>query len=111
VHFLSIYLGTSSHRRGFRFLISAHACVLISANLPAPRREQIARWFIFEPNIKIWVNFDGLGTENVGIFYDHLEYFTSIWYYLWPFDMACGHLVKLFPIWYVWTKKNLATLL
>jgi hypothetical protein len=23
--------------------------------------------------------------ENVGVFYDHLEYFTAIWYNLWPF--------------------------
>jgi hypothetical protein len=58
-----------------------------------------------------------LGMENVGIFYDHLEYFPSIWYNLWLFDMAGHHLVYFsqfgifFPIWYVWTKKNLATLL
>jgi hypothetical protein len=45
---------------------------------------------------KFW---EGLGMENVGIFYDHLEYFT-----------ACGHWVYFFPIWLVWTKKNLATL-
>jgi hypothetical protein len=31
--------------------------------------------------------------ENVGIFYDHSEYFTAIWYNLWPFDIVCGHLV------------------
>jgi hypothetical protein len=27
------------------------------------------------------------------VFYDYLEYFTSIWYYLWPFGMIFGHLV------------------
>jgi hypothetical protein len=54
---------------------------------------------------------EGLGMVNVGIFYDHLEYFTSIWYIIY------GRLVWLvviwyfFPIWYVWNKKNLATLL
>jgi hypothetical protein len=32
--------------------------------------------------------------KKVGIFYDHLEYITAIWYSLWPF----GNLV---PIWYV----------
>jgi hypothetical protein len=49
--------------------------------------------------------------ENVRIFYVHLEYFTAIWYILWPFCIVCGHMVGiLFPIWYVWTKKNLATL-
>jgi hypothetical protein len=49
--------------------------------------------------------------ENVGIFYDHLEYFTAIWYNLWLFGVSCGHLVYFFPFWYVLTGKNLATLL
>jgi hypothetical protein len=30
---------------------------------------------------------------NVGIFYDHLEYFMAIWYHLWPFGIVCGHLL------------------
>jgi hypothetical protein len=30
---------------------------------------------------------------NVGIFYDHLEYFMAIWYNLWPFGTVCGHLL------------------
>jgi hypothetical protein len=30
--------------------------------------------------------------ENVGMFCDHLEYFTAIWYNLWPFDIICGNL-------------------
>jgi hypothetical protein len=34
-----------------------------------------------------------LGMENVGMFYDHLEYFTALWYILWPFAIICGHLV------------------
>jgi hypothetical protein len=55
----------------------------------------------------IW---EGLGMENVGVYYDHLEYFAAIWYNLWPFDIDCGHLVYFSPLWYVWTKKNLATL-
>jgi hypothetical protein len=33
-----------------------------------------------------------------------------IWYNLWPFGIVCGHLLYFFPFWYVWTKKNLATL-
>jgi hypothetical protein len=33
--------------------------------------------------------------ENVGIFYDHLQYFSSIWYNSWPFGMAGGHLVYI----------------
>jgi hypothetical protein len=28
---------------------------------------------------------EGLRMENIGIFYVHLEYFTAIWYNLWPF--------------------------
>jgi hypothetical protein len=41
-------------------------------------------------------NFEGLGMENVGMFYDHLEYFTAIWYNLGPFGIFCSHLVYFF---------------
>jgi hypothetical protein len=43
-------------------------------------------------------------------------YFMTIWNILRPFGIFCGRLVKfavilyIFPFWYVWTKKNLATL-
>jgi hypothetical protein len=48
-----------------------------------------------------------------------LAYFMTIWNILRPFGIVCGHLVlgslwslgKFFPFWYVWTKKNLATLI
>jgi hypothetical protein len=48
--------------------------------------------------------------ENVGIFYDHLEYFTSIWYNLWQFGIVCDHLINVYPfgmfgprkIWQTW---------
>jgi hypothetical protein len=33
--------------------------------------------------------------ENVVILYYHLEYFSVIWYNLWPFGMVCGH---FFPV-------------
>jgi hypothetical protein len=33
--------------------------------------------------------------ENVGIFYDHLEYFMAIWYNLWQFGLDCGPMVYL----------------
>jgi hypothetical protein len=45
---------------------------------------------------------EGLGMGNVFVFYDHLEYFTAIWYHLWQFGTVCGHLVGIFfPFWYV----------
>jgi hypothetical protein len=47
----------------------------------------------FKPKIPILVRFGGLGMENVVIFYDHLEYFTAIWYNLLPFGIVCDHLV------------------
>jgi hypothetical protein len=33
--------------------------------------------------------------ENVVIFYDHLEYFMSIWHNVWQFGIDCGHLVYI----------------
>jgi hypothetical protein len=38
---------------------------------------------------------EGLGMENLVIFYDHLEYFTAIWYNFGLFSIVCGHLVYL----------------
>jgi hypothetical protein len=35
--------------------------------------------------------------ENVGIFYDNLEYFTSIWYIFEPFG-------NLMVIWYIFSR-------
>jgi hypothetical protein len=35
----------------------------------------------------------GLGMENLGIFYNHLVYFTVVGIMLWPFGIFCGHLV------------------
>jgi ABC-type spermidine/putrescine transport system permease subunit II len=49
--------------------------------------------------------------ENVVIFYDNLEYFMAIWHNACQFGIVCGHLVFVFPFWYVKTKKNLATML
>jgi hypothetical protein len=48
---------------------------------------------------------------HVGIFYNHLEYFMSIKYNLRPFGIVCGHLLYFLPIWNVWTKKNLESML
>jgi hypothetical protein len=39
--------------------------------------------------------------EDVGIFYDNLVNYTTIWYILWPFGIFCGHLVYFMVIWYI----------
>jgi hypothetical protein len=39
---------------------------------------------------------EGLGMENVGIFFGHLEYFTAIWYILWQFGIYGYH-------WYIFS--------
>jgi hypothetical protein len=71
---------------------------------------RVARWFTFIPKIPIWVFLEGLWMENVGIFHDHLE-FDAITYIWWPFGIcSLWSFWYIFPFWYVWTKKNLATL-
>jgi hypothetical protein len=40
---------------------------------------------------------EGLAIENVDTFYDRLEYFTAIWYNLWPF---CIHSLWSFAIYF-----------
>jgi hypothetical protein len=48
--------------------------------------------------------------ENLGIFYDHLIYFTAIRNILWPFGIFCGNLVHFSPFWYFGQRKICATL-
>jgi hypothetical protein len=48
--------------------------------------------------------------ENVGIFYDHLQYFTAIWCILWPFGIVCCNLVNFSLFGSAWINQNLATL-
>jgi hypothetical protein len=63
---------------------------------------------------QFWYIFEGLGMENVGIFYDnstilrpfailhsHLVYFVLIWYILYSFGIFCTHLVYFVLIWYI----------
>jgi hypothetical protein len=47
--------------------------------------------------------------EDVGTFYDHLVYFTTIWYVLLPFGTFMV-IWYVFPVLVCCTKKNLATL-
>jgi hypothetical protein len=70
----------------------------------------VARWFVFEPNIPIWINFGGPCDRRC-------------WYILWPFGLFDGHLAIFYGVlvyfmvsWYIFPvlasfiKKNLATL-
>jgi hypothetical protein len=43
----------------------------------------------------------GLPMKNVDILYDHLVYFTTIWYILWLFGIFYGYLVYFMVIWYI----------
>jgi hypothetical protein len=40
-----------------------------------------------------------LGIENFAIFYDHLEYFMTIWNILWPFGIFYDHLEYWYNLW------------
>jgi hypothetical protein len=74
---------------------------------------RVARWYIFIPKNKIWVNLGGWALEcNCIIYYGHFKYYTAI--------RVCnfyGHLVYFVVMWYIFTisvcstKKNLANLL
>jgi hypothetical protein len=48
---------------------------------------------------------EGLWMVNVGIFYDHLEYFIAIWYNLWPFGVISGHLLHFSQFGMFWPRK------
>jgi hypothetical protein len=43
--------------------------------------------------------------ENLGIFYDHLVYFTAIGNILWPFGIFCGRVVYFSKFWYFVPRK------
>jgi hypothetical protein len=72
---------------------------------------RVARWFVFKPNIPIWVDFGGSCYGK-----SWYTYFMTIWSILRPLEMFYGLLVYFVVIWYIfpvlvfWTKKNLATL-
>jgi hypothetical protein len=46
---------------------------------------------------QFWSILEGLAMENLGIFYDHLVYFTAMGNILWAFSIFCGHLVYISP--------------
>jgi hypothetical protein len=43
--------------------------------------------------------------DDVGTFYSHKDYFTSIGYILWPYGTFCGHFGVVFPFWYTAPRK------
>jgi hypothetical protein len=42
---------------------------------------------------------------NLGIFYDHLVYFSAIGKILWPFGIFCGNLIYFSLFWYFGPRK------
>jgi hypothetical protein len=54
---------------------------------------------------QFWKILVGLAKENLGIFYEHLVYFTAIGNILWPFGIFCGPLVYFSLFWYVVPRK------
>jgi hypothetical protein len=38
--------------------------------------------------------------------FGHSEYFTDIWYILWPFGYLVANLVYFPPFWYIESRKN-----
>jgi hypothetical protein len=71
---------------------------------------RVARWFLFEPKISIWVNFGRSCNRRCwyvlwpfGIFYRHLGYFMTILYTLCLFG-------TFFLVWVYCVDKDLATL-
>jgi hypothetical protein len=70
---------------------------------------RVARWFVFKPNIPIWVNFGGPYIGKLLYIYCHLNI-------LWIFGVFYDHLVHFVFIWYIFSglgimhQENLATL-
>jgi hypothetical protein len=48
---------------------------------------------------------EGLRIENVGIFYGHWQYFTAIWYILWPLGNVVVILYSYPSFWYIVFRK------
>jgi hypothetical protein len=52
----------------------------------------------FNSKNPIWVNFEVPWNGKFWYFFGYLEYFTAIWYILWPLGRFCGLLLHF---WYV----------
>jgi hypothetical protein len=54
---------------------------------------RVARWFLFEPKIPLWVNFGGSCNGRCWYINGHLVNFMAIWHILWPFGIFSPVLV------------------
>jgi hypothetical protein len=59
---------------------------------------RVARWYIFKQKIPIWAYIGGPWNGKCWYFY-------GIWNNESPFGTFCGHLVYIFPFWYVLPSK------
>jgi hypothetical protein len=49
---------------------------------------RVARWYIFEQKIQIFVNFGGSCNGRYSYIFDaHWDYFVAVWYILWHFGI------------------------
>jgi hypothetical protein len=62
---------------------------------------RVARWFVFKPKIKIWVNFGGSCCGK------YLVYFMTIWSTLRPLEIFYGHFVYFVVIWYIFPRFDI----
>jgi hypothetical protein len=53
--------------------------------------DRVARWFVSNPKIPIWVNFGGHQIGKNFICYGHWEYFMDMWDILRPFYIHLVH--------------------
>jgi hypothetical protein len=58
---------------------------------------RVARWFVFNPKIPIWLNLGGFAMVNLGIF-------MTTWAILRPLEIFYVHLVHLVVIWYIFLR-------
>jgi hypothetical protein len=54
-------------------------------------------WFTYE----IWNNFESLAMKQFRCVFGPFDISKAMWCNLCPFGIFCGHLVYIFPFWYV----------
>jgi hypothetical protein len=81
-----------------------HNTARIGSGSHIPTYNMVARCFIFIPQVPIWEYFGRYWNGKM------LVYFMTIWNIQRPFSIFYGRLCSFGIFWYVWTKKNLASL-